>query len=1834
MALKIKFDKDQNPIEPTFVIAHRNGDKIGVIKDKSNLSISASTNQIEFSFKISKYSNGVENPFWNDVKDLRLIWCKEYDTWFEITVEIEDSDETIKTVTGISLCESELSQTVLYGIEINTEDDILRDDYTIPTTIYNEDVPKASLLHRLLEKLPHYSIAHIDTSLMDLQYTFTFDNKTVKECLNEIAEEIKCVVVYGNGTKLEKGKYIPERSISLYDAQYYCQSCGYRDESFDVCPKCGSSLVKSSYGDDTTIFIDKDNLTDDITLTTNIDGVKNCFNLEAGDDLMTATIMNCNPNGSQYIWNITEDMKDDMPDDLVAKINQYENDYQYYQNSYMCASLNTYNRAVYNNLINKYKPYNDNLLNVEGSVIGFQSLMLAIYGMIDFDLFLTSELLPTIEVSTITAETELAKINKLNNTSIAVANLSSASSSTINSTIISVFKSIINSIYDVEIVESEYTKTSNVWRGNIRITNYSDEEDTIDSHTLTISINGNYEQFLRQKINSIQNKGNDSIATMSNILSISDITAFKAELSKYSLNALNTIHNCCQSCMDILVEQGIADKETWARNQTNLYESLYVGYYNKLLAIENEIELREYEISIIKDYENAAETDRAIIQKALNFSDYLGEELWKVFCSYRRDETYHNSNYISDGLDNAELFDTANKFLDVARKEIAKASVPETTIKATLNNLLVIPEFNKLLNYFELYNWLRIKIDGAIYKLRLISYTIDFENISKLDVEFSNVQYINGVVSDLSDILSRASSMSTSFDYVERQAGKGRSSYQQYERWRQDGLDATLTKIVNSAENQDILLDNHGLLARRYDDILDSYMPTQLKLINSTIAITNDNWETIKTAIGNFVYRNPESGEFESAYGINGEVIIGNLLLGEQLGIYSPDARMRFDNNGLRIDNGVNYITINPNADNFFVISKIVSDVQEVKLLYVDNQGMLHITGDGTGLDITANNSITGLQTSLQVTAGEIEGKIKSSSKVYDTGSYVITIWDFGEPDNETYPAASYNNRYYLDQNTGRLYLSNGSAWSLVITLTLIHNDTSSAIKQTADSVTSTVQQYAVNQDNIVRSDMESQITQTANQIKSIVSSAMNKYDETQFNHTINARGYGSPDDFTLYADGEYYYLDQLNGNVYFVDVFTTNGEKDWIVDYPPEATLPLITDNLHSEIVQTADEIKSTVAATITEWSETTDKNGNAVTYTIDYYGYGTPTDNNMAASSYNGKYYLNQTTGFTYLSNGSTWTKTSELMKLTNHLQSQITQNATDISLRVIKGDRTVSGSTVNDVISEINASTKGITLSTTGRLVITSGNFQLDSSGNATMNNATLTGGTIQSSNYAANTSGTQINLSTGEIDTKGFKVSSTGVVTMTSAALTGGTIQSSNYQIGAVGSTYPYGVVTGMQIDLANSTIKAKNFNLKSDGSLSVSNVEITSGVITSSNFASTTTNGVETASAGMKIRLSNGTILTKNFSLASDGTITAKSANLTDANVTGTIKTGTDTTWATEMKNGVINFTANGILVAQMHSFCVINNSGRFLGILGVDNTTNDYGGVIIGRYDTATTYTTYYRCNTNSNWYTNDDARHIFAGVVRFDDGVKFSGALTSLNFTSNYGLSWNNTLGIRYRNDVTNDGLYVGMDNYTIYLTGYNIKTTSKFYAVYGMEANAGLEINGGTFKVDTSNEAVIENNFRVKGTLNAVGGLNVNGGDINLNNSYKLCTHEIEMESNGIITNSNGTTLLKSYSDSVELGGSSISVSMKGNVNIDSNRTLNVTTINLQNGAEIQAQGGGRLIKGYTDAVYIGDDSHNTRIIGNGGGYVDFWYTSDGKKAVDFHCDYVALNGVIFAQ
>ena len=861
-----------NPEDYTILLANRSLQLLGQIVNIDYTTVNPKCNlnsADEINFTIYRELDNVVEPLWDKIIDLKIIYVRELDEFFQITVQTDEgSDKTTKAITGISLCEAELSQTNLNGIEINTENDIARDDYVV-TKFYDEVNPKASLLHRILQKAPSYSIGHVDPTLKTLQRSFSVDGTDLYSFLTgDCADQFNCLFQFDSKS----------RTINVYDLYTNCLNpdCGYRGEFNDICPECGGTNI-SYFGEDTTIYVDKDNLTDNISFTTNVDSIKNCFKIVGGDDNVTAAIRAILPSGTDYIYYLSDEQRDDMSQELRDKYDEYER---------KCAELQP-----------NYIKLNQNL-----------------YECYDKILYYTSGMMPSPDDSDkpVDSAEEIKKLTVANLNPVALTKVSEATSiSTANAAVRNLAKLYIKSGYfKVEVDTSKDGKNDfqyegtdaqgynyGIWQGRLIVTNYSDETDVATTDYMELTINDDYAKFIDQKIKKNIKKSGEKDGIVYNVLDKNiSLEDFTAAIKKYSLNRVTSFHDAIQGALNVLIE---ADQ---ASSDADLYTPIYIPYYNKLKACEKVMDDLQTTIKSWEDKQLKYEEEIGDIQTQLDMNTFFGEKLYNEFCLYRREDTYSNDNFISDGLSNEELLNKAKELIEDAKKELYKSGERQHSISATLDNLLVMDEFEPLVDHFKLGNWIRINCDGSIYRLRLTSYEINFGSLETINVEFSDVTKTTTGFTDIESIKKQASSLATNFSYVAKQAKQGTEANNSINKLLTNGLNASVTAI-KSADTEDIVIGKNGIRLRAYDDIYTDYSPKQAAFIHNMLVFTRDNWRTAETALGEFTYT--LNGQTYDKYGLQVKILVSTKIIAGD--IYSSDYSLEVQQDGKSIEKGTHF---------------------------------------------------------------------------------------------------------------------------------------------------------------------------------------------------------------------------------------------------------------------------------------------------------------------------------------------------------------------------------------------------------------------------------------------------------------------------------------------------------------------------------------------------------------------------------------------------------------------------------------------------------------------------------------------------------------------------------------------------------------------------------------------------------------------------------------------------------------------------------------------------------------------------------------------------------------
>lgn len=385
--------------------------------------------------------------------------------------------------------------------------------------------------------------------------------------------------------------------------------------------------------------------------------------------------------------------------------------------------------------------------------------------------------------------------------------------------------------------------------------------------------------------------------------------------------------------------------ETYCAQGMNQPSSIqYQSYLNnkkRLDDVNAEIVVRQSELDKVQaDYEVVYQQLKNI-QSELDMDKWFTKDDWLELDSYVIEETYSNDNFsIVDNTDDSELFSVEKELYDAAWKDLSKKCRPQYQYSSTLSNVLTIPQFKDFLQYFQLGNFIRMATDyDTVIKLRLISFTVDYNDTSKIDVTFSDAIRVHDIYDDAASIQAQANSAAMSFQFNKDQYDKSSKQSNWVAEMRKYGLDVAAVQIHN-AKNQSQTWDKTGMTFRMWNEERQDFDPEQIKIINNLMAFT-DNDGQVRMAIGKI----PIDKNGNTAFGFNAEVLFGKAIFGENLTIQNDSGKFLFDNNGFSATSGNNSIRINPDkSGELFSIYKGSS-----RQFYVDADGNVHFTGDLTG---------------------------------------------------------------------------------------------------------------------------------------------------------------------------------------------------------------------------------------------------------------------------------------------------------------------------------------------------------------------------------------------------------------------------------------------------------------------------------------------------------------------------------------------------------------------------------------------------------------------------------------------------------------------------------------------------------------------------------------------------------------------------------------------------------------------------------------------------------------------------------------------------------------------
>ena len=367
-----------------------------------------------------------------------------------------------------------------------------------------------------------------------------------------------------------------------------------------------------------------------------------------------------------------------------------------------------------------------------------------------------------------------------------------------------------------------------------------------------------------------------------------------------------------------------------------------------------------------KDQLAQKQNELSTIQGKLSPSVYFGN-LYNNFLSYVYENEYTNDNIaVTDSMTYEERIAEIQTLYDAAKDVLLqKVNIPNeysVDTKAFVFNKKFINHIRALEVGSLIGAETENSNDGNIEYFPIIEFEINYEDKS-VKITFGN-KFNPARAKDLfADLMHDVSSTGKILDYITAKKADT-SEISDMQKFINNTLDLSKNAIL-SANGQTVEINDSGYHGRKLlsDGSLDK---EEVAIINNTIAFTKDNWNTCSLALGKLTLDNGVT-----VYGIIAEALIGKLIMGENLYISNSSGTYTFDENGFIASNGTNSFTINPNTNEILVITK-----NNEKVFYVDNTGLLHIKGEGAGLDITANNAVKSLNTSISATAEGLKAEI------------------------------------------------------------------------------------------------------------------------------------------------------------------------------------------------------------------------------------------------------------------------------------------------------------------------------------------------------------------------------------------------------------------------------------------------------------------------------------------------------------------------------------------------------------------------------------------------------------------------------------------------------------------------------------------------------------------------------------------------------------------------------------------------------------------------------------------------------------------------------------------
>lgn len=1108
-------------VKPKIFLCETDKQKMGILNTTdTHVSLKFNTYS-ELSFNIDRTyidtltGNKNTHLFYDRIEHPRLILLDNIG-YFQIQAPDMSTDNfrESKTIVAYS-SEYALSQKYITDLHVNTGEvdsvEVIYSEETghelEPVIFCNEENPRLSLLHLVLEDVYGWKIGHIDDSLKTLSRSFDIDRQSVYDFLmNDVCEKFNCYIVFDTlkneiniYAEAKTAKFIGDgktKKFTISPPFYKINTVsidGYKTTQWEYDSKTGlltftdksapKNLSNIEVVDggltewETDVFVTFENLAKEMQVSYNADDIKTRLTVTYGDDLDIREIN----MGSPYITDLSYYYTVDwMGQDLYDAYTAYLKKSQEAQTDYTKNSQEMLK-------ISNCQYFEEHRLSMAYSAVAVDSNTIGTYYVKD------------------------------------------------SSNGGYFFKEVV--------LPDDYKAYTTYYQfDGVKLT----PEKVND---LYMAIRDNFKTGSVEKINELADafefmNDNDSygISYLSKYLNNSNAPEKK---KSYVMNFLKEmweqigrtpLKSLYQETFKILQSTNI----DWAQEHIDpdgnkTYHENYPWYYAILLFLESidiAITTRDQQIDKLQQAYDKLQAENIEISNGLLMENNFTEAQLIRLSAFIKEDEFHVEDIIETEYDTLEdSFKVKQDAMEAGRIELHKRSQPQLQFSMTMANIYAIPEFEPIINQFQLgkvikvgirletktaefvgdgirkqfvisppfYNIKTVSIDGVettnwqydnttgllilksysapksgtrikvigennyIKQSRLLQVDMGLDNLSDFEAQFGELTSLSSQSDIHADLLSQAI-----------QAGKSVASSQ--DNWNagvdkaistdikiQQGLLDATTVLKSMDGTQGTEIDKYGIHLRKVNPDTGEIDPKQGWITNNMMAYTDNNWLSSKSVFGEYQIK----GESSPRWGLLADACIasyieGSTLVGGKIGI------------GERDDGSYNFSVnygghmIAQSAD---VVGKITADSGSIRGDLEISGALKHTNGNYTvqlrGVQENPTDSVfhieekSGYTTkypfringdgSMSATKGDVGGWLITDSKIYssDRSNKVCVMQKPSSADSIVFATGgeshdNYSTCPFRVTSSGNIYASKGKIGGWDITDSKIYSGNSS----------------------------------------------------------------------------------------------------------------------------------------------------------------------------------------------------------------------------------------------------------------------------------------------------------------------------------------------------------------------------------------------------------------------------------------------------------------------------------------------------------------------------------------------------------------------------------------------------------------------------------------------------------------------------------------------------------------------------------------------------------------------------------------------------------------------